>query len=67
MLSVLASTCIAVGGLCVDYVQQGQRHYVVVEKPGIKAVIDVTDETLQGDSAAVVKKVCSKVKCKDYK
>lgn len=66
MLTVLATTCIAAAGLCVDYVQDGNKHYVLVEKPGISAKIDVTKETLSGDPEAVVRKVCSKVKCKDY-
>lgn len=65
LAEVITSTCIAVAGLCVDYVSSGNKQYVVVEKPGLKAVIDVTEETLSNDLQAVIKKVCSKVKCRD--
>lgn len=63
LAEILTTTCLAIGGLCVNYVQEGAKHYVVVEKPGFKSVIDVTKETNSGDAAAVVAKVCKKVRC----
>lgn len=65
LLEILSTTCIAAAGLCVDYVHEGNKYYVVVEKPGSKVVVDVTAETKSLDSQATIKKVCSVVKCNE--
>lgn len=46
----------------IDYVDSAGKHYVVVEKDDVKEIVDVTEETRQGDVDAIVAKVCRALK-----